>query len=167
MKFLIRNIVLLILLQLLLTCNAEKSVFTETGVYILETEYPQGVSLLIENKSQKSAVFKMKLNNGFYYDIPDIISAIKDLEPEFAGEPDYRKAWRFVGYSIFEDRPLTQEHQWPHNPLVLLNSIGFGFCDDKAAVLSSLWKILGYKSRVWTLEGHVVPEIFIKDHWEM
>ncbi|CAB1084452.1 hypothetical protein D1AOALGA4SA_11972 [Olavius algarvensis Delta 1 endosymbiont] len=167
MKFLIRDIVLLVLLQLLTACNSDKSVFTETGAFLLETENPKNVSLLIENKSQKSAVFRVKLNNGFFYDIPDIIKAIKDLEPEFAGEPDYRKAWRFVGHKIFEGRPLTQEHKWPHNPYVLLNSIGFGFCDDKSAVLSSLWKMLGYKSRVWTLEGHVVPEIFIKDHWEM
>lgn len=167
MKSKILDIVLLLLLQLMLSCNSEKSVSTETGIFILETEYPQNVSLLIENQSQKSAVFKLKLNNGFFYDTPDLISAIKDLEPEFAGEPYYRKAWRFVSHKIFEDRPLTQEHKWQHNPFVLINSIGFGICDDKAAVLSSLWKTLGYKSRVWTLEGHVVPEIFIKDHWEM
>jgi len=37
----------------------------------------------------------------------------------------------------------------------------------RAGTLGNIWKSLGYKVRVWHLEGHVVPEISVDGRWEM
>lgn len=48
-----------------------------------------------------------------------------------------------------------------------LNSMGFGYCDDVANVLSSLCAAAGYQTRVWELNGHVVCEVYNNGRWEL
>jgi hypothetical protein len=55
----------------------------------------------------------------------------------------------------------------------MLNSLGFGFCDDIASVFYSLVTQMGYEARIWNIFspdaqlGHVIPEVLIQNRWEM
>jgi hypothetical protein len=49
----------------------------------------------------------------------------------------------------------------------MLNSLGFGQCSEAAALFVEIARAAGYVARVWTLEGHVVPEVFEDDKWEL
>jgi hypothetical protein len=59
------------------------------------------------------------------------------------------------------------EATWLHGPVRLLSSLGFGYCDDVASAFAFLAKEAGMETRVWTLGGHVVPEVLVDGRWEM
>ena len=56
---------------------------------------------------------------------------------------------------------------WLHSPALFLNSLGVGWCDDRAAVVHHLLAEMGYTARLWSLQGHVVPEVLINGRWEV
>lgn len=72
--------------------------------------------------------------------------------------------WRFVQQNTYHSQSLAGE-RWEHDPLVLLNSIGFGLCDDGASALAHLARTADFEARVWSLNGHVVPEVRVGDRW--
>ncbi|MFO1219688.1 MAG: hypothetical protein U1E89_15075 [Burkholderiaceae bacterium] len=74
--------------------------------------------------------------------------------------------WRFLVRNRWYADPLT-EQQWAHSPVIFLNSVGFGYCDDVASVYADLARTAGYEARVWGLQGHVVPELRVDGRWEM
>jgi len=127
---------------------------------------PLNMAFVIENRSADTAAFRLKVNNNLFYDAEELIKAVKQLPDTRYGESDYEKAWQLVSNDITFYHPLTQA-AWQHNPLLLFNSIGFGQCDDLAITLAQLWTIMGYKSRVWGLNGHVVPEVYANNRWQM
>jgi len=54
---------------------------------------------------------------------------------------------------------------WFHEPVLYVNSLGFGYCDDVANVLASILTDAGISARVWQLEGHIVCEALIDGDW--
>lgn len=120
----------------------------------------------IQNKGNKAATFSFQLNKGFYLTEDEMVEQIKNMPQEFSGERLERKAWRYVMEHVKFSKSLSPE-KWQHSPEVIINSIGNGQCDDLASTLSILWRKLGFTSRVWGLEGHVVPEVFIDGRWQM
>ena len=122
--------------------------------------------LVIENKGQETAEFAIELNNGFYLDEKEIIQQIEKMAPEFPGEGLERRAWRYVIEHVKLNKELGSEN-WQHAPIIMINSIGNGQCDDLASTLNLIWKKQGFQSRVWNLEGHVVPEVFVNNKWQM
>jgi hypothetical protein len=133
---------------------------------ILYTKNPLGSQILIENKGKESSSFFMKLNNGFYQSEVEIAEEVKAMPAEFDDEPLERKAWRYVIKKIKFSKTLTSEN-WQHSPVIMINSVGNGICDDLSSTLHIIWKALGLQSRVWGLEGHVVPEVFTNGKWHM
>jgi hypothetical protein len=92
---------------------------------------------------------------------------IKGLKDDFPGETLARKAWRFV-IQYADYYPNFTTERCPPDPLLMLNSSGFPvWGGNNAEVLAEIWKILGYKSRVWNLGGHRVPEVMIDGQWAM
>jgi hypothetical protein len=100
--------------------------------------------------------------------LPELEDVVRDVlaMPAAASEPLHVRAWRYV--------VANTSHYWPisaglfvHRPELFLRSIGQGFCDDRASVLHWIWKALGYEARVWSLNGHVVPEVQVNGRWEM
>lgn len=69
-----------------------------------------------------------------------------------------RNLWAYVNNNTYHWHSLTAA-RWVHDPLILLNSVGFGLCDDVASALVLLARSAGLSANVWTLEGHVVAEI--------
>lgn len=74
--------------------------------------------------------------------------------------------WRFLIANRYHHDPLTP-WTWAHSPALFINSVGFGYCDDVSSAFVALARTAGHPARVWTLDGHVVPEIWIDGRWEM
>lgn len=125
----------------------------------------QGV-ILLENLGKDSATFKMKFNGISFWSDEDIIKYITSMKPEYVGEPFYRKTWRFVSDFRFYFEPFTDQ-VWQHYPPLFFSSLGFGYCDDSSALFANILKQAGWYTRIWGLEGHVVPEVWVNGRWEM
>lgn len=146
--------------------KAYRKKHTVSRSFTLQSQEPATTQFVIENKGQKNAVFTIRLNDGFYLSETDIVEEVQKMPDEYPNEPLERKAWRFVSAKIKFSKPLTDEN-WIHSPQLMINSVGNGFCDDLSSALSLLWRKQGYNSRVWSLGGHVVPEVFTNNAWHM
>ena len=69
-----------------------------------------------------------------------------------------QRVWAYVNDRTYHWPSLTG-NTWLHDPLVLLNSVGFGLCDDVSSALALLAQGAGLQAKVWALEGHVVSEL--------
>ena len=127
---------------------------------------PKDYYLEIRNSSLATIDFSMKLNGNFSVNTADLIANIKALPEAYKGEPDYVKVWRYIVANRYHSYPLCAQY-YQHDPSFFMNSMGFGLCDDSAFVAASIWRAMGYESRVWGLAGHVVPEIKINNRWEL
>jgi len=134
--------------------------------YHLSSPAPASQHIRISNSTGDTATFALKLNGRGYRDIDDVLAEIVSSADDYPGEPEYRKAWRFIRGRIRHASPLTGA-PWYHAPTLMLNSTAFGFCDDKAHILAYVWQRLGHTARVWSLEGHVVPEVLVGERWAM
>lgn len=95
----------------------------------------------------------------------DIMYSIASMESEQPSEPIYKKAWRYMLKKTHHSYPLTGL-SWLHEPNIMINSVGFGFCDDVASSVLDVWQMFNYKARRWSLGGHVVSELYDKK-WMM
>lgn len=135
----------------------------ETQDYV--TYFSSQFTLL--NTGTTPAQFTLKINtDGPYENLQDLRRAVLEYPDEFPGEPLYRKAWRFVKNNNKHFIPLDASVN-QDRALLYLNSVGFGFCSDVATALDYVWTLLGYQSRVWFLNGHVVPEVYADGAWHM
>lgn len=150
------------LIVLILSSCTEKN---QEQILILDNSYGNKAVLVIKNESANSATFTLNINDKFPLTEERFLNEIKILTDSLH-EPLYEVAWQYIAENTKHNTPITQE-MWIHNPEIFLNSIGLGFCDDRAIVLAKTWKNLGYKVRIYGLNGHVVPEIFIKNKWQM
>ncbi len=124
-------------------------------------------SFLITNDGDDDKEILLNGLGGFFGNLDEIISFINNNYDSYFYPYSYQKAWRFmVDYTWYARLPLTNK-EWYHNAVQFINSTGWGFCDDKAIVLAKIWMAMGYKSRVYYLNGHVVPEVYFRKHWEM
>jgi len=98
--------------------------------------------------------------------IHDILNRAGSQDDEIPSEPLARKVWRLTQPLQRRGQTLTDK-AWQHDPVILYNSLGIGFCDDYASAYWDLMNAAGQRARVWTLNGHVVPEVFAAGRWQM
>lgn len=122
-------------------------------------------SVVLSNNSNKPLRFVFSLNEKFPFTSNNITNEINTISLE-QNISDHIAAWKFVIDNTYSSTPLTNEN-WQHHPLFFLNSVGGGFCDDKASVLAQLWQDLGYQARIVNLGGHVVSEVYTENKWQM
>jgi len=121
----------------------------------------------LTNESDFKARFSMTFNGNISRNIQHLVEQIRAMSiPGDADMPDYRRAYFYVMQYHQHDFPFTRQ-LWTHEPSLYLNSIGSGFCDDAATSLKLIWQEMGYQSRIWLLNGHVVAEIHTGERWEM
>lgn len=123
-------------------------------------------TIIIKNPSKEEVALQWDLNSIFPID-EDRIK--KDIE-EIAKNKDVSvqsAAWKYVYSNSFKSLPFSPEYSWGHEPLIYLNSLGGGYCDDRASVLAGVWKNWFDSVKVMVLEGHVVPEVKVNNNWEM
>lgn len=125
-------------------------------------------SVRITNNGPSQVAFNAVINgNSFYRDDDDILDEVRRTRAATSVDERFHiRLWRYVMENRYHDAPYTV-HLWGHSPVLMFNSIGFGFCDDAASVYAALAEKSGYESRVWVLSGHVVPEVRVEGRWEM
>lgn len=116
------------------------------------------------NASAGDISFSLRLNDGFW-------SNRRQLVEEIGGQSRDTQAFvvqaaRWVHQHSRNIRPLSTDN-WIHSPEVFMNSLGLGYCDDRASVLASLWEAYGLRARLWNLQGHVVPEVMVAGRWQL
>ena len=161
----IKVLVFLTLSGLLLFAAASLETAPEKKIFI-SSFIQQQQKVAFTNTGANDIDFDFHINQKIFQNMNEILVAINKMPNEFEKEPIERKAWRYITANT-EQLKLHSSNVWIHNPLLMLNSLGFGLCDDLASVLSFIWKKQGFKSRVWGLEGHVVPEVFAQGKWQM
>jgi|GEM_PF-4103488 len=120
----------------------------------------------ILNKGDEPAELSIHLNDLSVNDFEELLVKVRALKDEFEGEAEVRKAWRYVAANLDFINPVSQSVLF-NEPLLLLNSIGYGQCDDFASVLKSIWEHMGYEARLVNVRDHVVAEVKVDGHWEM
>jgi hypothetical protein len=133
--------------------------------FFVTSPSPADDFIALVNTGQLTVSFRMNLNAKLFSSLAGLQDEIRRMPDEYPGEPFHRKAWRFIRDNRYHWDPLTGE-SWGHDPLLYFNSIGFGYCDDASSLYYGILTAAGYTARVWTLGGHVVPEVFI-GRWEM
>ncbi|HIA36918.1 MAG TPA: hypothetical protein EYN89_09395 [Flavobacteriales bacterium] len=144
-------------------CNSDQ---TSWGIVSqnLNTNTPSGSMIRIENLGEESAHFSLKINDVLFSNNEELKEYLVDKTDTL--ESLEKRSWRFVKDHVYFDQSLTDSN-WIHDPGLFINSLGFGYCDDKAAVLAFVWEKIGLFSRVWNLGGHVVPEVYANDGWSL
>jgi len=77
-----------------------------------------------------------------------------------------RQLWAGVASAALRGQTYS-DLPWVHDPVILLNSLGVGYCDDFASAYYGLATLLGLEARVWSLGGHVVPEVYSDGGWRV
>lgn len=128
---------------------------------------PDANAITISNRGMSAAVFRLEHNNfPSFATLEEVAAFVSGMPATYPDEPFASKLWRFVRDSVIHEYPLSQE-QWIYDPLVTLNSLGWGLCSNVASLYARIARAAGYEARVWGLGGHVVPEIRVGDDWQM
>lgn len=124
-------------------------------------------SVLISNESNAMARFTMRFNGAFSVNSQDLVEQIRAFEVEGKPDlPDYEKAYYYMLKYHAHDYAVTDKF-YMHEPSLYVNSFGVGLCGDSAGALKLIWNEMGYESRLWYLDGHVVSEVHTGERWEM
>ncbi|OPZ98625.1 MAG: hypothetical protein BWY70_01175 [Bacteroidetes bacterium ADurb.Bin408] len=124
-------------------------------------------AFVITNNSANDKQINLNGKQVFFNSMDELIAFIGKNYNDSIYPYDYQKAWRFmVDFTWSAGAPLT-DSVWFQQPLTFINSAGWGFCHNKAAVLAKIWMGMGYKARIYYLADHVVPEVEINNRWEM
>lgn len=122
-------------------------------------------SFQLSNDVDSTVHFSLNINDKFPVDYSIISNVIAENQTKFSISKQ-EAAWKYVMENTYHADPFTSE-SWQHHPFIFLNSIGGGYCDDRASVLAKIWQFQGDSSRVIGLEGHVVPEVYTENAWHM
>ena len=120
----------------------------------------------ITNAGRASEGFDLAIRGYLFHNSHQLLAYIASIPPIYPNEPDYQKAWRFLTARAYVYTPFTADFH-DYDPLLFINSVGYGYCDDFANALATIWQWQGYQSRVWWLSGHVVPEVNVNGRWMM
>ncbi|MEQ8704668.1 MAG: transglutaminase-like domain-containing protein [Phaeodactylibacter sp.] len=117
----------------------------------------------IHNTSEQEVAFSLQLDSILFLDRAALSRHIK--RNAATPEEQIRLAWKIICDYTFNS--FSTHARYIHAPEMLISSLGHGYCDDMASALALLWQELGFKARVWYLQGHVVPEVFRNGKWQM
>jgi hypothetical protein len=132
----------------------------------------RGASITIHNSSssivslpQISAPNDLMPING-----AAILKQLNGLPPVSTDQERAIQAWQFMldhSFSFCLSGAKGDLGGWTRDPIEILNSFGFGCCDQLAQTLAWMWQLEGYQARVVTFPFHTVPEIFYDNSWHM
>lgn len=107
-------------------------------------------------------------HNGYhaFASMDQIVAAVRKLPGGNSPEELAYKLWLFVRDNGYHRYPFSGE-LWTNDTWATLNSLGWGFCSNFAAVYLKIAEAMGLEARVWGLSGHVVPEVRVNGRWQM
>jgi len=132
-------------------------------IYVVNN--PENTCFRIKNNSNTISHFSFKLNGNFFESTNDIKNEVYNLAAN-KNDSLFYYAWKFICKNCYSNASLTKGN-WSTSLILYINSIGFGLCGKEAIVLSNLWKLFGYNTRIRGLNGHIVPEVFVNNKWQM
>jgi len=98
------------------------------------------------------------------YDLDNLLNTT--LKGANTPEEKAQRLWQLVQRYMYAAHPAHEDARL-HDPLVMFRNYGYGYCDDFAWNLASLWREIGLNSRVWGLSGHVVSEVYYDGGWHL
>lgn len=143
------------------SCTSKPPLERRQETYRLD--HPEQTVFHLANPGPKETQFSIEINQGWYLQRTRAAQQIKAQDT--GQEAQAKAAWNLVARGT-RNATLTNA-RWLHAPEYLLNSSGYGYCDDMASALATIWKEMGLPSRIWHLGGHVVPEVNIGGKWQM
>jgi hypothetical protein len=129
-----------------------------------------GASITIRNSSGSYVNLPQVSNPGTPW--PYNFAAIKQQLPPTSSDQELAIAtWRFVithtSHYCSSGTKTTAGLKYLTDPALILNSFGFGCCDQKARLLTWIWQNLGYQTRLATMTFHTLPEIYYGNAWHV
>ncbi len=130
-------------------------------------DQPRAHAVSIYNTSDREVSFELRHNGArLLPSLAEVANDVDAMPEERPFEAFERRLWRYLRDNVYHYVPITAA-AWLHDPVLLVNSVGFGFCDDVAAAYVVLAQSWGYEARIWDLYGHVVPEIRTQGKWHV
>lgn len=126
---------------------------------------PSSMSIVIHNPLETAIDFGLGWNKKSIFESMQDLVASAAPNPESDGDAAV-SLWNYMISNVYHNQSFAAE-RWEHDPLILVNSIGFGLCDDVSAALAFMAREHGLSARVWFLDGHVAPEILVNGKWQM
>lgn len=143
----------------LTTCQRERE---QVAAYSAAPAQTAGWS--IHNTAARDILFRLQVNDRFWSDRRQMVDEIAGYGRDT--QTFVVRAAEWVHQYSRHTRPLSADN-WLHSPEVFINSLGLGYCDDRASVLVGLWRAYGLRARIWNLQGHVVPEVMVAGKWQL
>ncbi|HEY1937096.1 MAG TPA: discoidin domain-containing protein [Candidatus Angelobacter sp.] len=143
----------------------------------------QNISLDLSSVSNlNGASITIRNSSGSWITLPQIsnpatpwpynIEAIRKQLPPTNSDQEFAIAtWQFVVKHTFHycsaGTVTTASKNSLTDPALILNSFGFGCCDQKDRILAWIWQQFGYQTRLAAMDFHTVAEIFYNNAWHM
>jgi len=144
------------------TLTEQRDSWSDKFIY-WSAENPYEFAFTVQNKGTKSVDFKLRYNDGIFYNDGELIAALSRVK---SGEGLHQKAFYYLRDHRRWSNQYTQ-NSWYMNPLINLNSMGLNLCGVDAKVLSNIWYSMGYDARTNFYPHHGVPEVFTEGKWQM
>ncbi|MGB2824383.1 MAG: hypothetical protein WBF17_25635, partial [Phycisphaerae bacterium] len=106
--------------------------------------------------------------------VPDVssLAAWKGsfIKPGMSDRDKALAVWRSVVMFQHQDNPPSEYLQLENSvldPLKIFNVYGYSYCSVASADVQALARFAGLKARGWTINRHLVPEVFWDGAWHM
>ncbi len=146
--------------------DLNSSITTPGSIRFSVPDSLHGEYLFFELKNTGSSTVKniwVKHKNDV--DLRSVDALVHDLlENKKTDKEKVMSIYEFLVAHRYHFYPPTERYE-EHDPILWLNVYGYGFCDDAALAAQYLCNAAGYKSRVWFLKGHMVPEVMYNNKW--
>lgn len=133
----------------------------------VDSGYLPGMRIL--NFSDSAVDFRFSINNRFWFTPEEMLDYIKNLDADTLPGTDglIAKAFSFVIQFTRHKSEIPLSKEYAFSPGIIMNSLGYGICSNRGAVLAIILKTLGYQSRCVQLGGHLVTEVTDNSKWKM
>jgi hypothetical protein len=123
-----------------------------------------GFRIDINNSSDSAALFYL---TPLSIDFRNYETLIQDIvRPEMSDKEKAIRLWKFSSSWTVLGIPPARNQQ-TCDPLKLFISLEYALCGGINGALSNLFTLAGLRSRVYSLYGHVVAEVFYCNAWHM
>lgn len=134
--------------------------------------YSDSYIITIEDTAKTGLEFVFTLNDNFWFHQDSLLKHIHNLQVEdsFHTRKEIVQAWKFVCKNSYHSCTMSEIEleKTVQFPSLMLNSVGYGQCSDRAQLLRSLWIMMGYKVRIANIKSyHTFPEVFDGEKWMM
>jgi hypothetical protein len=152
----------------LISQSLNKAKLNYSFEYSLYCSNNRKTEVILTNNSDSSLLVSWNVNEKLWKNFDDLKVYIEQLKVDSITNLDkiLNQAFMFVYYQTKHFPPLPND-EISNNPLLNINSIGSGVCNNRSLILVSIFQNMGYESRMVHLGGHSVAEVKSNNKWIM